>query len=59
LHWPPEVFWKSTFYEVSCAFIGHMREKGALDDVYQWTEDDVRDIERMKQRFPDKKPGDK
>jgi hypothetical protein len=58
LHWSPEDFWKSTFYEVSCGYIGHLRDKGSLDDKYQWSEDDVLAIEEMKQRFPDTKPGD-
>jgi hypothetical protein len=28
LHWTPDAFWNSTFYEISCAYIGHCRANG-------------------------------
>ena len=28
LHWPPDQFWRATFYELSCAYIGHCRANG-------------------------------
>lgn len=33
LKWSPETFWRATFYELSCAFIGHMESVGALKDM--------------------------
>lgn len=28
LHWAPETFWNATFYELSCAYIGHCKANG-------------------------------
>lgn len=54
LHWAPRDFWEATYYEISCAYVGHLRGTGALKDW--WGQDDIDAIEDLKRRFPDKKP---
>jgi len=56
LHWTPDTFWKSTFLELSCAYVGHYREKGTGFKPAIWTADDTLALEEMKRRFPDEKP---
>ena len=61
LHWPPDKFWNSTFYEMSCAYIGHARANGLgpwYVPTHGWSdvmiESHQAEIEDMKRRFPDK-----
>lgn len=56
LRWSPETFWASTFYEVSCAYMGHLIEQGAFKQSHEWTKADVDEIEALKKRFPDEVP---
>lgn len=60
LAWTPKTFWDATFYEISCAYVGHCEANGippygsngkSLTD----TELEVfrENVERMKERYPD------
>lgn len=60
LNWSPDEFWNSTFYELSCAYIGYCRVNGvgrfAVDES-GWSDASVdlfrKEVEEMKRRFPD------
>lgn len=58
--WTPEVFWKATPYETSCAYIGWCRTNGAGyfgRGPGGWSQADLdsfkAEIEEAKKRFPD------
>lgn len=58
--WTPDQFWKSTFYEVSSAYIGHCRYNGEgifKRDKNGWTIDDIAEhkanIAKLREEFPD------
>jgi hypothetical protein len=60
LKWTPDRFWASTFYEVSCAYVGHNKSAGTGRWARRpdgWTEDEIsahlEEIADMKRRFPD------
>ena len=60
--WSPDVFWSSTFYELSCAYIGHCRANGEgrwAKDANGWSQESLEEhreiIAELKNEFPDGK----
>lgn len=57
--WKPHTFWNATFYEISCAYVGHCRYHriGPWAEG-EWTPRDVdefkAEVEALKERFPDR-----
>lgn len=63
LKWSPDRFWKATFYEISCAYVGHSRAEGTGYFAKRpdgWTAEGIDKFRektaKMRERFPDTPP---
>lgn len=63
LNWEPDAFWESTFYELSCAYIGWCQANGTGRWAVRengWSqvgiEEHRRQIDELKKRFGDMPP---
>lgn len=60
LHWDPDRFWRATFFELSCAYIGHCRSNGVGKWARRpdgWTRAEIDEhreqIDALRDKYPD------